>query len=94
LLLLLGLVEVLSAKPPLKLFHLKLFLVFLKFLEFLELLLLPKLLQLLLLLELLLKLLLLLKESLLLSLVETRGLGMGVHPRRWGITLLQLLQLL
>lgn len=87
----LGLVEMLSAKSPLKFFHLELFLVFLEFLKFLELLLFSKLLQLLLLLKLLLKLLLLLKESLLLSLVETGGLGMGVHPRRWGITLLQLL---
>ena len=88
-LLLLGLVELLSTKSPLEILHLKLFLVFLEILKLLKLLklLFPKLLQLLLL-ELLLKLLLLLEENLLLLLMETRGLGMGMHPRRWGIPLL------
>ena len=88
-LLLLGLVELLSTKSPLEILHLKLFLVFLEILKLLKLLklLFPKLLQLLLL-ELLLKLLLLLEENLLLLLMETRGLGVGMHPRRWGIPLL------
>jgi hypothetical protein len=87
-LLLLGLVELLSTKSPFKLLHLKLLPVFLELPEFVLLLLLfSKLLQLLLLLLLLLKLLLL-EENLLLLLVETWGLGMGVHTRWWGITLL------